>query len=49
VNFIFRQEYLEGQVKENEIGRAYNTDGEKMSVYRVLMEDLEGKRSTDRP
>jgi hypothetical protein len=37
------------QVKEDEMGREYNTNGAKMNAYRILMGKLEGKRPLGRP
>jgi hypothetical protein len=40
---------LEFQVKEDEMGRACSTNGEKRSAYRLLMGKPEGKRPLGRP
>jgi hypothetical protein len=37
------------QVKEDEMGRAYSTTGEKRNAYRVLLGKPEGKRPLERP
>jgi hypothetical protein len=36
-------------VKEDELGRACNTNGEKRNAYRVLVGKPEGKRPLERP
>jgi hypothetical protein len=36
--------FLHDQVKEDEMGTACSTHGEKRNVYRVLVGKLEGKR-----
>jgi hypothetical protein len=37
------------QVKENEMGRACSTNGEKRNAYRILVGKREGKRPLGRP
>jgi hypothetical protein len=37
------------QIKEEEMGRACSTNGEKMNAYRVLVGKREGKRLLGRP
>jgi hypothetical protein len=37
------------QVKDDEIGRACSMHGVKTNVYRILVEEPEGKRSLGRP
>jgi hypothetical protein len=36
-------------IKEDEIGRACSTNGEKTNVYRILVGNPEGKRPLGRP
>jgi hypothetical protein len=36
-------------IKEDEMGRARNTNGEKRNVYRILVGEPEGKRPLGRP
>jgi hypothetical protein len=36
-------------VKEDEVGRAYRTNGEKRNAYRILVGKPEGKRPLRRP
>jgi hypothetical protein len=40
---------LNNQVKEDEIGRACSTNGEKRNAYRLLVGKPEGKRPQGRP
>jgi hypothetical protein len=37
------------QVKEDKMGRAWSTNGEKRNAYRTLVENPEGKRPLRRP
>jgi hypothetical protein len=37
------------QVKEDEMGRAFSTNGEKRNVYRIFVVKREGKRPLGRP
>jgi hypothetical protein len=37
------------QVKEDEMGRACSTNGEKRNAYRILVGKPEGKRPLERP
>jgi hypothetical protein len=36
-------------IKEDEMGRACNTNGERRTAYRILVGNLEGKRPLRRP
>jgi hypothetical protein len=40
---------LNDQVKEDEMGRACSTNGEKRNAYRILVGNPEGKRPLGRP
>jgi hypothetical protein len=37
------------EVKENEVGKACSTNGEKSNAYRILVGKPEGKRALGRP
>jgi hypothetical protein len=39
---------VNGQVKEDEIGKAYSTSGDKLNSYDLLVGTPEGKRSLRR-
>jgi hypothetical protein len=45
----FYNSYFLGLVKEDEMGRACSTNGEKRNAYRILVENPEGKRPLGRP
>jgi hypothetical protein len=40
---------LNEQVKEDEVGRAYSTNGEKRNANRILVGKPDGKRPLGRP
>jgi hypothetical protein len=48
-SFISRTLRQNEQVKEDEMGKEYSTDGEKRSARRILVRKPEGKRPLGRP
>jgi hypothetical protein len=44
-----KQENQNGQVKENEVGKAYSTNGERRLAYRILVGQPERRRPLGRP
>jgi hypothetical protein len=46
---MFAKYNYNNQVKEDEMDRAFSTNGEKMNAYRILVEKPEGKRLLGRP
>jgi hypothetical protein len=46
---VFAKYNYNGQVKEDEMGEACSTNGEKRNAYRILVGKPEGKRPLRRP